>query len=295
MWSLSRPCYLAAALQCSNALRQKKQTAAGYMASAGKVGSEEKWAHAAMEYIHEKNHVNDARKRQQDVDLERSIANAYDRYSAVSEARFDERMSALIRRMSEALEAMQELGLDNCVEEAVLLNSEQPPGSYRRPSLTPPVLGYEPGFGLDVPQLRSQQMEYPPVRRPTDSLEFGHQAAAEFPYVDAHQIEDLTAKHEAQLEEQHGTLREAAPITGVEGEAWEAYVALQRKALARQKLIMDLHNDPELREKYDADAAFRVAEWERRGMGVLEVEAPLERDVELHYAQVPAYEAFRSQ
>jgi hypothetical protein len=279
----------------STVLGQKKQTAAGYIASAGKVGSEEKWAHAAMEYIHEKNHVNDARKRQQDVDQERSIANAYDRYSAVSETKFDERLATLVARMSEALEEMQKLGLDNCVEEAVLLNSEQPPGSYRRPSLTPPLLGYEPGFGLDVPQLRSQQTEYPPVRRPTDPLEFGTQAAQEFPFVDVHQIEDLTAKHVEQLEEQHGTLREAAPITGVEGEAWEAYVALQRKALTRQKLIIDLHNDPELRERYDKDEAFRVAEWERRGMGVLEVEGPLARDVELHFAQVPAYEAFRSQ
>lgn len=295
MWSLSRPCLAAAAVRSTAALFQKKQTAAGYMANAGKVGSEEKWAHAAMEYIHEKNHVNDARKRQQDVDQERSIANAYDRYSAVAEARFDARMAALIARMSEALEEMQKLGLDACVEEAVLLNSAQMPGNYRRPSLTPPVLGYEPGFGLDVPQLRSQQTEYPPVRRPTDALEFSADAAAEFPYVDVHHIEDLTAQHEAQLEEQHGTLREAAPTTGVEGEAWEAYVALQHKALARQKLIVDLHNDPELREKYNAEEAFRVEEWERRGMGVLEVEAPLARDVELHYAQVPAYEAFRSQ
>ncbi|KPA76587.1 putative mitochondrial hypothetical protein [Leptomonas pyrrhocoris] len=292
MWVLSRP---RCAAVCATALLcQKKQTAAGYMASAGKVGSEEKWAHAAMEYIHEKNHVNDARKRQQDVDQERSIASAYDRYSAVAEAKFDARMAALVSRMSTALEEMQKLGLDNCVEEAVLLNSEQPPGSYRRPSLTPPLLGYEPGFGLDVPQLRSQQAEYPPVRRPTDTLEFGAQEAAEFPFVDAHQIEDLATKLEAQVEEQHGTLREAAPITGVEGEAWEAYVALQRKALARQQLIMDLHNDPELRKKYDADEEFRVAEWERRGMGVLEVEAPLARDVELHYAQAPAYVAFRS-
>ncbi|KPI85443.1 hypothetical protein ABL78_5497 [Leptomonas seymouri] len=292
MWSLSR--HSLAAVRCTALMCQKKQTAAGYMASAGKVGSEEKWAHAAMEYIHEKNHVNDARKRQQDVAQERGIANAYDRYSAVSEAKFDARLAALIARMSEALEVMQELGLDSCVEEAVLLNSEQPPGNYRRPSLTPPLLGYEPGFGLEVPQLRSQQTEYPPVRRPTDTLEFSSQRAPEFPFVDAHLIEDLTAKHEAQLEEQHGTLREAAPLTGVEGEAWEAYVALQHKALARQKLIMDLHNDPEMREKYDIDEEFRMAEWERRGMGVLEVEAPLARDLELHYAQAPAYEAFRS-
>ncbi|KAG5493566.1 hypothetical protein JIQ42_01938 [Leishmania sp. Namibia] len=293
MWTGSRPCL--AAVRRTTALCQKKQTAAGYMASAGKVGSEEKWAQAAMEYIHEKNHVNDARKRQQDVDQERSIANAYDRYSAVSEAKFDERLSRLIARMSEALEEMRKLGLKGALEEAVLLNSEQPPGHYRRPSLTPPLVGYEPGFGLDVPQLRGQQAEYPPLRRPTDWLEFGEGGSDDFPYVDVHKIEDLTAKHERQLEEQHGVLREAAPLTGVEGEGWEAYVALHRKALARQHLIMDLHNDPELRNKYDADKAFRAAEWKRRGMGTLDIEAPLERDAELHYAQVPAYEAFRSQ
>ncbi|CAJ1033483.1 hypothetical protein, conserved [Leishmania lindenbergi] len=290
MWTVSRSCLAAVR---STVLCQKKQSAAGYMASAGKVGSEEKWAQAAMEYIHEKNHVNDARKRQQDVDQERSISGAYDRYSAVSEAKFDKRLSRLIARMSEALEEMQKLGLKEALEEAVLLNSEQPPGHYRRPSLTPPLVGYEPGFGLDVPQLRSQQAEYPPLRRPTDWLEFG-EGGDDFPYVDTHKIEDLTAKHEARLEEQHGVLREAAPLTGVEGEGWEAYVALHRKALARQHLIIDLHNDPELRAKYDADETFRAAEWEKRGIKPLHIEAPLERDVEFHYAQVPAYEAFRS-
>ncbi|KAK7196911.1 hypothetical protein NESM_000633100 [Novymonas esmeraldas] len=292
MWTVSRP--RLAALTRTAVLGQKKQTAAGYMASAGKVGSEEKWAHAAMEYIHEKNHVNDARKRQQDVDQERSLANAYDRYSAIAEARFDERVSRLITRMSEALEEVRKLGLEGALEEAVLLNSEQPPGHYRRPSLTPPVIGYEPGFGLDVPQLRSQQAEYPPLRRPTDAMEFDDGGAEDFPYVEAHKIADLTAAHEAQLEEQHGVLREAAPLTGVEGEGWEACVALHRKALARQQLILDLHSDPDLQERYNADAAFRAAEWDRRGMGALEVEAPQERDVELHYAQAPAYEAFRS-
>lgn len=294
MWlTATRPCLAVAALTAAR--WQKKQTAAGYMASAGKVGSEEKWAQAAMEYIHEKNHVNDARKRQQDVDQERSIANAYDRYSAVADANFDARLSGLCARMTEALEELRRLGLENALEEAVLLNSEQPPGNYRRPTLTPPVIGYEPGFGLDVPQLRNMQAEYPPLRRPTDALEYSSGASEDFPYVDAHQIEDLTARQEAQLEEQHGILREAAPVTGVEGEGWEAYVALHRKALARQQLIMDLHNDPELRERYDADASVRAAEWERRGMGPLFVEEPLDRDAKLHYAQVPAYQPFRSQ
>lgn len=48
-------------------LLQKKQTANAYAAAAGKVGGEEKWAQAAMQYIYEKRHVNDSRKRQYDV------------------------------------------------------------------------------------------------------------------------------------------------------------------------------------------------------------------------------------
>ncbi|EKF27650.1 hypothetical protein MOQ_008618 [Trypanosoma cruzi marinkellei] len=275
------------------ALLQKKQTAAGYMASAGKVGSEEKWAQAAMEYLHEKRHCNDSRKRQHDVDNERRIALAFDRYCAIGEKQFAARMSRLAARMTEALEAMAELGMEQAREEALLLSSEQPPGNYRRPSLTPPVPGYEPGYGLDVPQLSSQQAEYPPIVRPTDALEFGANADPSFPFVDAYRVEDLTALCAQELEERHGEIREAAPLTGVEGEAWEAYVALQKKALARQQLIFDLCNDPELREKYDADAEFREQQWAERGMLPLEIKEEELREVERHYAQEPAYHAFR--
>lgn len=296
MLSISRSCLIGAL--CVTAMAaQKKQTAADYMATAGKVGSEEKWAHAAMEYIYEKNHVNDARKRQQDVTQERSMANAYDRYSAVSEKLYEHRLTRLIHRMSEALAVMQQLGLQQCVEEAVMLNTEQPPGMYRRPSLTPPIAGYEPGFGLDVPQLRSHQAEYPAVHRPTDNLQYsssGSGGGAHFPFVETHAIEDMTAKALTQLEEAHGTIREVAPLTGVEGEGWEAYVALHRKALARQKLILDLYNDVELKERYDADEAFREEELQRRGLAALVVAEPIGRDMQWHFAQGPAYQPFRS-
>lgn len=274
---------------------QKRQTAEGYMAAAGKVGGEEKWAQAAMEYIYEKNHVNDARKRQADVDKERSVSAAYDRYSAVNEAIFEERMSRLLQRMTDALNTIQALGLNQTLDEATLLNTEQPPCNFRRPALTPPIPGYEPGFGLDVPQLKSQQMEYPPVVRPTDRINFGADGDDSFPFVDAHRVEDLTKACQEELRERHGAIREAAPVTGVEGEAWETYVALQGKALARQQLIFDLANDPELHERYEKEESFRRAELERRGLRPLQVEPARSEEEEnnLHYAQVPAYEPFR--
>lgn len=296
------------------------------MATAGKTGSEEKWAHAAMEYIYEKNHVNDSRKRQSDVDQERSTAIAYDRYAAVQERVFEERLSKLMGRMTEALEALQKLNLSSCLEECLVLNTEQMPGNYRRPSLTPPLVGYESGFGLDVPQLRSQQAEYPTVHRPVDAIQYSpsssgvaledpeeaqeYKPAAAggtaktpvdpmdysdvFPFVDAHQVQDLTKNYMERLEGWHGSIRAQVPLTGVEGEAWEAYVALQKKALQRQLLIFELSENVEFEERYNNDEAFRRAEWAKRGMSPLAVEADgngMEED--WHYAQVPAYQPFR--
>ncbi|EAN78583.1 uncharacterized protein TEOVI_000137800 [Trypanosoma equiperdum] len=274
-------------------LLQKKQTAASYMANAGKVGSEEKWAQAAMEYLHEKRHCNDSRKRQHDVDNERRMAFAFDRYCSVNEKIFTERLSRLSDRMTEALETIKQLGMDHALEEALMLSSEQPPLNFRRPTLTPPVAGYEPGFGLDVPQLRSRQAEYPPVGRPTDAMEFGEEKDPSFPLVESFRVEDLTTQCLNELEERHGEIREAAPTTGVEGEAWEAYVALQKKALARQQLIFELCNDGELRERYDSDVAFRQRVWEERGMLPLEIERERLHEEPRHYAQEPAYHPFR--
>lgn len=335
-------------------LQKKPQTATNaYLAGASKTGNEEKWAQAAMEYIYEKNHVNDSRKRASDVEGERKLAAAFDRLCHVNQTFFEHRLGRLIARMNESLEEMQKLGLSGCLEEALVMNAEQPPGNYRRPSLTPPLQGYEPGFGLDVPQLKSQQNEHPAVVRPTDHLQyslagvaasgqmafaepedgegskedafFGASAAGDevtfFPYVDAHQVEDLTARCTEELEAIHGEIREAAPVTGVEGEGWEAYVALQKKALARQKLIFDLSNDPDFLKRYSADAELRAKEWERRGMLPLEVETDdvsgeepstlskgstpfasaltenwqqRAKPVSQHFAQTPAYQPFRA-
>ncbi|KAG8344513.1 hypothetical protein ERJ75_001439000 [Trypanosoma vivax] len=274
-------------------LLQKKQSAASYMVSAGKVGNDEKWAQATMEYLHEKRHCNDSRKRQHDVDNERRVAFAFDRYCAVNEKVFDERITRLSERMTEALEVMEQLGMEEAKEEAVLLSSQQPPWNFRRPSLTPPIAGYEPGYGFDVPQLRARQAEYPPVARPTDDIEFGSDSDASFPLVDSYRIENLTAQCVAKLEKRHGELREAAPMTGVEGEAWEAYVALQKKALARQQLIFDLCNDPDFRERYNEDDEFRQQQWSQRGMLPLEIEEERLHEEGRHYAQEPAYHRFR--
>lgn len=286
-------------LRTTLAVLQKRQTQSGFMAAAGKVGNEEKWSHAVMEYIYEKNHATDPKKRLRDVEAEVSMSLAYDRYNAVAQGHFEDRMKRLLTRLTEALESIP---CDAMREEALLLNSQQMPLNFRRPSLTPPVHGYEPGYGLDVPQLRAQLSEYPLTVRPTDRMEFGSEAHHEgaFPFVETDDIALLTASASTKLMDEHGALREAAPVTGVEGEAWEAYVALCKKALARQKLIVDLSMDVELRERYDSDEAFRTEELQRRGMQELSVENvdtcrlgvmdPAHR----HYAQEPHYQPIRN-
>lgn len=275
---------------------QKKQTQAGYLAAAGKTGGEEKWAHASMEYIYEKVHVNDPKKRRRDIQNETQMSFAYDRFDDVSQVNFEHRMERLIARMSEALEAIPS---DELREEALLVNSQQPPLNFRRPSLTPPVFGYEPGFGFDVPQLKVQPMEYPSVLRPTDKLEQEDRTTSpecpSFPFVDAEEMVRLVDEATAKLNKEHGEIRSAAPLTGVEGEAWEAYTALNKKALARQRLILDLSRDPELRDKYDSDEIFRAGELSTRGIVEIELEGvmPNRVKVERHYAQDPHYQPTR--
>ena len=276
--------------RCSRLLQAKKQTASSFMAAAGKTGNEEKYAQVAMEYIYEKNHVNDGRKRLRDVQGERALQLAYDRFSAVGDKAFDERMQRLVDRMNEAVEAIP----DALRDEALLLNSQQPPLNYRLPTLTPPIHSYEPGFGLDVPQLRAQQMEYPPLVRPTDPMQFGGEASDSFPFVDAESIRTLTLDSKAKFEREHGEIRQAAPVTGVEGEAWEAYAALNKKALARQELILQLCGDPEFKERYDSDEEYRQQVWSERGMLPLEIEDDSPPPHQVHYAQEPAYQPFRT-
>lgn len=274
-------------------LQAKKQTQAGYMASAGKVGSEEKWGSAVMEYIYERNHVTDPKKRFRDVESEAQVSLAFDRYNAVGQSQFEKRLDKLVQRMSAALEAIP---CDKLRDEAIVINSQQPPLNFRRPSLTPPLFGYEPGFGFDVPQLRNQMMEYPPVVRPTDKIEFSSTESSEsFPFVDAHDMLEVTHAATEKLEKEHGEIRQVAPLTGIEGEAWEMYTALNKKALARQQLLIDLANDQELQEKYDSDEQFRLEEQTRRGLVRVEFEEVHTQrlKVDRHYAQDPAYQPVR--
>lgn len=277
-------------------LLQKKQTQAGFLATAGKVGNEEKWAHAVMEYIYEKNHVTDPKKRARDIQQEQSMSFAFDRLDDVAQRNFELRMSRLIARMNEAVEAIPS---DELREEALLINAQQPPLNFRRPSLTPPIFGYESGFGFEVPQLRAQVPEYPPVVRPTDHLQYGGNSTPEaqesFPFVEPDDIGKLTQAAQAKLELEHGEIREAAPITGVEGESWEAYVALNKVALARQQLILDLAADAELKERYDSDEVFRSEELHRRGIVNLEAEEvdPGRLSVHRHFSQEPHYQPIR--
>lgn len=278
----------------SVSLTKARLQKSNYMAGAGKAGGEEKWGQVAMEYIYEMNHTADAGKRQSDVEMERRLSTALDRYLHVNEVVLERRMSRLSQRMSEALETLQALGLEDTLEEASMLNTEQPPLNFRRPSLTPPLPGYEPGFGMDVPQLKSQQMEYPAVRRVTDELEFNSPEASEkFPFVETYHIEDITKDTLEQMEAQCGELREAYPMTGVEGEAWAAHLALERRALARQKLILDLAADSDFKELYDTDESFRREEMRKRGILELAVDAERERHEEKHFAHEPAYQPFR--
>eukprot|EP00331_Platyophrya_macrostoma_P001383 CAMPEP_0176406890 /NCGR_PEP_ID=MMETSP0127-20121128/1118_1 /TAXON_ID=938130 /ORGANISM="Platyophrya macrostoma, Strain WH" /LENGTH=255 /DNA_ID=CAMNT_0017786057 /DNA_START=163 /DNA_END=930 /DNA_ORIENTATION=+ len=253
-----------------------------------------------MEYVYEKNHVMDPKKRSKDIETEQSIAFAYDRLDVVAQKNFERRMGRLIERMNDALEAIPSEVLR---DEALMINSQQPPLNFRRPSLTPPVFGYESGFGFDVPQLRAQVPEYPPVARPTDKLQYrggddvgdSGTGASSFPFVNPESIHELTQHAQAKLEAEHGDIREAAPVTGVEGEAWEAYVALNKVALARQQLILDLAADAELKEKYDGDEGFRQQELQRRGILPLDVEIvdPQRLSVDRHYAQEPHYQPIR--
>lgn len=264
-----------------------------YGMTLGRTGGEEKWAQVAMEYIYELNRPSSAGKRRSDVDLERRYSACFDRFLKINEKMMGERMDRLAQRMSESLELLRAFGMEETMEEASMLNTEQPPLNFRRPSLTPPLPGYEPGFGMDVPQLKSQQMEYPPVRRLTDDIEFTGSSTSLFPFVEPHEIDTLAQNTLSKMDMESGELREKAPTTGVEGEAWAARVALERKALARQKLILDLVGDPSFQEKYNKDENFRFQEWERRGMSRLDIQGERDCNEDVHFAHEPSYQPFR--
>jgi hypothetical protein len=309
---------------------------AGAAASSGKLQQDEKFSVAALEYVYEWNPPNDATKRAGDVADERRAAEAYDRYAHLLDQRFARRVERLTARMNAALEACPEALL----EEATLLNSEAPPPAFRLPKLTPPVAGFDPAFGLDVPQLRIVPLEDVPRARMTDRMQLDAMLANEtarldsiassptdgsgrnddggadseslasvYPLVDAPDVRALLRDAEGKLEELHGTMRATAPLTGTSGEEWEAHCALQRRAFARQRLILDVAEDADFAARYAASTpADAEAERERRGIVALEVEAaPAGYDIEtpegrrvmpqpladMHYAQAPKYHPFR--
>lgn len=273
--------------------RAKRPPSTGVSGSAG--GSEEKWAQAAMEFIYEANQTADAGRRAGDVRRERQLSTAFDRYMKANEVVLERRMGRLAARMGECLELLTKLRMPETLEEATMLNSEQPPLHFRRPTLTPPLVGYAPGFGMDVPQLKAQQMEYPAVRRETDELEYGAGGGGHFPFVEVHDIADLVQKSTHALTTQAGEIRQAAPTTGVEGESFAAHVALEAKALARQKLLLDLAMNASFRDEYERDEAFRLAELERRGLRRLGVDDARPRHEIRHFAHEPAYQPFREE
>ena len=120
-------------------------------AGATKLVSDEVFGQAAMEYIFEENRP-DVMKTARDVDDERLLGMAVDRLYRHSQLVQDRRLRAVVRRSTEVLASLpEELQI-----EASVLNTEQPPYGFRRSTLTPPLDGYEPGFGLDVPANRAR-------------------------------------------------------------------------------------------------------------------------------------------
>lgn len=341
---------------------------AGASGTAGKLQNDEKFSLAALEYVYEANLANDGvSKRAPDVAKERRVSEAYDRYASILDVEFDRRVDRLTQRMNEALDALPA----EYLEEATLLNSEAPPLAFRLPKLSPPVPGFEPAFGFDVPQLRVAQQDDRPVRRMTEKLQLqatleateelerrvatarpgggadesaassaadGGSGAAEggsggeeqtemtavtFPFVDGSDVRAILRTAQDKMDELHGAMRSAVPLTGTSGEEWEAHCALQHRAFARQQLILDLADSPDLQAKFAEDKHFAAAERARRGLLPLEEEsAPAEFDLsgnivhhqqdgeaegkslkrvlpvqlpEMHYAQTAKYHAFRQE
>lgn len=357
-------------LRSSSRFLQKKVGVGSALAGVGaqgtsnKLASDEKFALAAVEYLYEWNPPNDgAHKRAKDVAAEKKAAEAYDRLTHLGDRCFASRTDRLVARMNDALAACP----DALLEEATLFNSQAPPLGFRLAKQSPPIPGFEPAFGLDVPQLRLGQVEDSPLERPTDHIQLEavyaneamlssrrlshdpakrgkdeHEAAAggglfdddgedggsgsgleppanTYPFVDTPEVRKLLKDALDKLEELHGTMRSTVPLTGASGEEWETHCALQRRAFARQQLILDLSENPDLLEKYNSVEGFAEKELERRGILPLgEEDAPAEFDVEgsagknenswneeirrilprplpeIHYAQLPKYHPFRS-
>eukprot|EP00760_Papus_ankaliazontas_P012433 PhM_4_TR15295/c0_g1_i1/m.91527 len=271
-----------------------------------KTGGEEKFGQAMFDYVAESHTViNDEKKRVKDVVREQEMALALDRYLQVQDNKFDARMTRVMQRATEALESLPE----EFLAEATVMETACHPLRYTRPTHTPPIDGYEPGFGLDVPQLKSPTPEYPPkpFRAPTVPSAADPDVLTHECFVGA----DDVAGYAAQLEEKWattalGNVRKEYPWTGPEGEQFELYVALNRRALRRQQLLVELSNNDELRALFETGTQEQVdAELERRGIVPFDLEADkpktvlehqqqgLPEQLNLHHAQEPKYQPMR--
>ena len=270
-------------------LRLGKPTLAGVAggkAAASKLATDEKFGQSCLEYIYEMNRPNTPTKTRRDAEDELLMARAADRYFSIGDAEFHRRLSKLVDRGSDALAALP----DELRSEACVLNSEMPPLSFRRPTLTPPLAGYDPAFGLDVPANRARVLEYPPVTRIDDDL---LEADREYPLLAPDVVAEINSTLSQHLSVTHSEARSTIPQTGPMGEAWEAEMALQKRAVARQELILKLAEDPDLRERFDTDDQFRSELMAEKGLSPLESDPtesqPEGRDAApvppLHFAQ----------
>ena len=223
------------------------------------------------------------RKKQADVDRERQYALGCERFLQKCDADWDLQMQRAIMRQNEALESLPK----EFIEEATIPNTQPYPLNMSRPKLTPPIYGYEPAYGMDVPQLRAEVMEYP---LPTNTE---HTDDTQ----DTTTARQFTLQKLQEWKDALGGLRSEYPYTGPEGEQFEMYCALNIRALERQLLILDIHDDPEGLGKQMECPKFASEERIRRGINGIEVSR--ERDVvsdgppKLHEAQCPQYHPFR--
>ena len=252
--------------------------------TAHRVSSDDKMGQHFIDYVVEYSSVcNDGhRKKQADVDRERSFALACDRLLQQTDEMWDKQMNSSIQRQNEVLESLPE----EFIENATSLNAQPFPLNVSKPKLTPPLSGYEPAYGMDVPQLRAEIPQYPNPSPAKDQMEAGDESS----------VRNFTVKKLRAWRDALGRVRKAYPYTGPEGEQFELYCALNMRSLQRQLLILDMSDDPTLRSQME-NADFSAAERERRGIQGITVSE--ERNVlkdgapTLHAAQSPLYHPFR--
>ena len=223
------------------------------------------------------------RKKQVDVERERQYALGSERFLQRTDIQWDSILKKSILRQNEALDSLPQEFLG----EATALNTQPYPVNVRPPKLTPPIFGYEPAYGMDVPQLRGDITEYPqqePNLSDTDGQDSG-------------KARQLVVEIIEKWSDALGQLRSAYPYTGPEGEQFEMYCYLNIRAFKRQLLLLDIGDDPEGFGKAMQNADFAARERAKRGILPLEIQA--ERNViadgppTLHESQSPQYVPFR--